>query len=253
MMQDDDPYLKRSDPPSSMTLRSVQLVLPVRETAFGADGRGGSPRDASRPSVRLRAARWASSLGTRPAFRVRFSGSDLGSGIRGYRAEARRVGTRRWIRVTPRGTAATVRGRSGVSYFVRVRAVDRAGNAGAWATTRVTVPRDDRALRLRGSWRRSRAHSAWGGTLSACAKRSCSVRLRFRGRDVALIGPRPARDVVVHARLGGVRRTLRIRGGKPGPRKVLGFLRVRGRARATTLTLRPAGRGTLTLDALGTR
>ncbi len=250
LMQDDDPYLKRSDTPSSMTLGGAKLVLPVRETTFGADG-GGRPRDTTGPSVRLRAARWASSLGTDTPFRVRAAGSDIGTGVRGFRAQARQVGERRWRRANVRGSLVRVHGRPGRSTSVRVRATDRAGNTGAWATVRVAVPRDDRAVRLRGPWKRTRARGAWKGTLSACSRRSCSVRLRFRGREMALIGPRPARDVVVHARLDGARRTLRIRGGRGGPRKVLGFLRAR-RGGRHVLTLRP-GRGTLRLDALGTR
>lgn len=253
LMQDDEPYLKRSDVPSSMTLSGARLVLPVRETEFGKDGAGSArPRDATRPSVRLRAARWASSLSTGRTFRVRIAGSDIGTGIRGYRAQVRRVGQRRWRRLAVRRTAVRVRGRAGAGYFVRVRAVDRAGNAGRWATVRVTVPRDDRAVRLRGPWRRTRARGAWAGTLSRCARPGCTVRLRFRGREAALIGPRPARDVVVRARLDGRALTLRVRGGKPGPRKVLGFVRAR-RSGPHTLRLRPAGRGTLVLDALGTR
>jgi acetyl esterase/lipase len=47
LMQDDDPYLKRSDSPSSMTLSGARLVLGVRETWGGRDaGAGGAaPRD----------------------------------------------------------------------------------------------------------------------------------------------------------------------------------------------------------------
>lgn len=251
LMQDDDPYLKRSDPPSSMTLTSARLVLPVRETSFGTDDGGAMLRDAASPVVRLRAARWASSLGTRPGFRIRIAGSDLGSGIRGYRAQVRRAGRRHWRAVRVRGTSVRIAGRPGGSYYVRVRALDRAGNLGPWTTTRVTVPFDDRRLRARGPWRRRSDRSAWNGTLSQCTRRSCTLQLRFRGRDVAIIGPRPRRDVVVSARLDGRRRTLRIEGGRPRPRQVLAFLRARGRG-AHTLTLRPS-RGVLVIDAVGVR
>ena len=240
LMQDDEPYLKRSDVPSAMTISTVKLELPVREAAFGT-------RDATRPAVRLRAARWASSLGRRPTFRVRVHGSDIGSGVRGFRAEVRAVGTRRWRRLAVRRGRVLVRGRAGGSYFVRVRATDRAGNTGRWAMTRVTVPFDDRALRMTGPLTRTRSRSAWRVTLTRCA-RGCTVRATFRGREVALIGPRPARDVIVTARLDGRRRTLRIEGGKTGPRKVLAFLRASRRGRHSLVL-----RGALTIDALGAR
>jgi dienelactone hydrolase len=257
LMQDDDPYLKRSDSASSMTITGAQLVLPVRETWGGVDPTGagipgGKPRDSARPAVRLYAAGWASTLGRGPRFRVRISGSDVGTGLRGYRAQVRRVGSSRWSRLGVRRSAVTVRGRGGRGYVIRVRAVDRAGNSGRWVSARVTVPRDDRAVRLRGPWRRARARSAWRGTLASCARASCSARVRFRGREVALIGPRPARDIRVVVRLDGRRRVLRIRAGSPvGPRRVLALVRAKRRG-AHTLVLRP-GDGRLVLDAVGTR
>jgi hypothetical protein len=234
LMQDDEPYLKRSDVPSTMTLSSVHVELPVRETAFAR-------RDAIPPRVRLRAARWASSLGRQATFTVRVAGSDIG-GIRGYEAKVRELPGGRWRRATVRGTAVRVRGRAGRGYLVRVRAIDQSDNRGAYATARVTVPRDDRSLRGRG--RRLRATSAWNGTLTRFSR----LRAAFTGREVALIGPRPARDTVVTAHLDGRRRTLKIPGGRPGPRKVLAFLRARRTGRHTF-----TAHGPLVLDALGTR
>jgi hypothetical protein len=147
-----------------------------------------------------------------------------------------------------RRSSVTVPGRAGRSYVVRVRAVDRAGNTGRSVSARVTVPRDDRALRLRGPWRRTRSRSAWRGTLASC-RSACSLRVRFRGREAALIGPRPVRAVRLVVRLDGRRRVLRVRGGERArARRVLAVVRA-ARGGRHTLSVR----GRLVVDALGTR
>jgi uncharacterized protein YkwD len=87
----------------------------------------------------------SSPVGSRKA-RVSWSGTDprlatRTAGIASYDVERRRAGGS-WAIVRSRvtGTAASIRGSKGIRYHFRVRARDRAGNVGAWSSTRsVTI------------------------------------------------------------------------------------------------------------------
>jgi dienelactone hydrolase len=264
LAQDDDPYLKASDLPSSMTLSAVQLTLPVRETTYGVAGPNGEAaagaNDRVAPTARIRVPRFASSASRSARFPVRWSGADVGSGVARFRVQVRRVGGRRAGRWrTLAGTAATARtsarfrGAYGRTYAFRVRAVDRAGNAGRWRAASTVVPGSERlrGARYRGPWRRVRARGAFGGRLLTCASRSCALRLTWRGRDLAIIGPRSRGGGRPLVTVDGHARRVSFRARRAAQRRVIFSRRLANRRHE--LRLRVLGGGRVWIDALAIR
>jgi glycerophosphoryl diester phosphodiesterase len=211
--------------------------------------------DRLRPQVRLRAPRYASDAGRRRRFRVRWSGTDRGSGIARYTLDVRRrtnVSTR-WKRIVAGTTrrTATFKGKAGVTYLFRLRARDRFGNLSRFDYDETAVPRDDRSGRIRFSdgWRRIRRAGAYGRTLTRARRRGPSASINFRGNRVALIARRQRRGGRVRIWLDGRRRTIRLR-GRPRQRAVV-YRSRRLLPRRHTLVLRSLGGGFVDVDAIG--
>lgn len=241
LAQDDEPYVRASTQPSSLTLRGVTLELPVREAG---------------PSVRLEAPERASDGGDSRLFGVRVEpATEERTGTARIEVEARSSRGRGFRRVRDDVTSGALRFRGlfGRTYELRARAIDVRGVPGPWARAQTIVPLDDsrgtRALRYSGHWSRVRARSAYGQRLSRSSERGAELRLRFRGRRVDLIGrrsPRGGRAVLV---LDGRRRTVSFRSRRIEPRAVIASLPVRT-GRAHELRLRVLGRGRVEVDAI---
>ena len=81
---------------------------------------------------------------------------------------------------------------SGHTYRFRVRAVDRAGNVGAWAygsTFRVTgVSQASSAVRYAGTWATSTSTTWWGGTARSSSRAGSTATYTFTGRSIAWVG-----------------------------------------------------------------
>jgi hypothetical protein len=143
------------------------------------------------------------------------------------------------------------RGESGDAYRFRITATDRALNSASTVTDPVLIPVDDRdrgLLRLSRGWKRARAANAWGGTVVRAKRAGATVRMRFRGRQVVLIGRRIAKGGRLRVTIDGRSRTLRVR-GRSGHRSVL-WVSSRFRTGAHTLRLRTLGGGPVELDAV---
>jgi glycerophosphoryl diester phosphodiesterase len=180
-------------------------------------GRRQLARDSIRPRLRLLAPSYASDSARGRRFRLRWRGTDRGSGIARYSLEVRRntnVATR-W-RTVFRGTRRSVRfrGRPGVTYLFRLRARDRFGNLSRFDYGRTVVPRDDRfrGLRFSRGWRRLRSRLAYGRTLTRASRAGLTARVLFRGSRVALIARRSPRGGRLHVRVGGGERVISLRG-----------------------------------------
>lgn len=130
-----------------------------------------------------------SSAGTSVRLRLTWRGTDTGTGIRSYAAQVSTNGGG-WMSVPLGGSLATsiVRGALvGSSYRFRVRAVDRAGNIGAWVYTPPIRPAriDDRSSAL--TW-----SSGWsvGGGLHVTDATARTVTAGFSGQAVGILAPR---------------------------------------------------------------
>ena len=235
--QDDDPFIKSSTLPSSLTISKVALELPVRSA--GPDARVEAPLLASNVS-----------RGPRFAFIATSRSGDL-AGISRFEATTRdtRGGVARAAGPNAAGFVL-FRGRPGRTYRHTARLFDRRGVPGQSAGAVTLVPLDDRrsrSVRYRGSWRRVSSRRAWRKRLSRSSRRGARLSFRFRGSRVFLVGrtgPRGGRALV---KVGGRRRRVSFRSRRVRNRAVVFSARARGRRRLTLTVLR----GRVELDALG--
>ena len=127
---------------------------------------------------------------------ISWTGRDVGWGIARYRLEKSTDGGAYLAVGLPSATATTVKVavKPGHSYRFRVRAVDKAGNVGAWAVgplIRVTAPSEAASsIRYRGTWVATADATARGGSLRTSSVGGSDAVFTFTGRDVAWIAPR---------------------------------------------------------------
>ena len=239
--QDDEPYLRLSTQPSSLTIDGAGLDLPVRSQG---------------PAVALDAPELATDSGDSRLFGVEISpSSGERTGIDRYELQVRESERRGWRRVPASDDGRLrFRGFYGRTYRLRARAVDHRGVPGPWADARTVVPLDDRrgtrALRYRGHWSHPRAREAYGARLSRSTRRGDELRLRFRGRRLWLVGRRSARGGRALVIIDGRRRIISFRARRTRPRAVLLDVPVRGRG-VHELRLVSLGRGRVEVDAVG--
>jgi hypothetical protein len=239
LAQDDEPFVRRSNQPSSLSITEVSLRMPVRQPG---------------PSLTLE----APALATRSRlFDVLVSpASGERTGIERIEVQARnlRRAEFRTIRADLDRDALRFRGFYGRTYELRARAIDDRGVPGPWADATTVVPLDDargsRALRFRGAWSRVRSRSAYGGRLSRSTRRGDELRLRFRGRRIDLVGRRSRRGGRALVILDGGRRVVSFRARRTEPGAVVASIPVRGRG-AHELRLVSLGRGRVEVDAIG--
>ena len=251
--QDDDPYVKKSVQASTLMISSAKLELPIREASTSL---GGSVPPAG-PVADLRAPRLASTQGTSRRFRVRLRAGrrrDRGL-IDHYELQARDTRSRRWRRLSThlKRSAYRLRGKLGRNYLLRARAVDGLGRKGPWDTERTIVPLDDRsrAIHYRGAWRRVKARRAWGRRLHRALRRRASLRLRFRGDRLYLIGRRSRRGGKARVVVNGRRRTVRFRSRRTRNRQLV--LRLRTKRRGLNRLRLVVLSGRVEIDGIGFR
>jgi hypothetical protein len=220
-------------------VRSNSLILCVDPP--GADACTSTDKVA--PSAQVLVPRFASERSRSRTFVVAWQGSDgtAGSGVSGYRFDARDLRSRTFKTLVGRTAAVgrSFRGKAGHSYEFRVAAFDRANNRGGFATRKVTVPLDDSALRVSRGWKRSRSSQAWGGKLLRAQRRGAVARMSFSGRRVGLIGRVLPRGGLVRVTIDGRSIVLGVRG------------KAKQRALLYLSSARRSGRHSLRLEALG--
>jgi len=238
------------DPPGAAECTSGDKTAPVVESGFGAD-------DPALPGREL-----ASRNGRSRTILVSWGAQDgAGSGVQHYSVEVARVhqgagasqAEPEWRSLLDKAPTNGLhfRGDSGAAYRFRITATDRALNSASIVTNPVLIPVDDRdrrLLRLSRAWKRSRVARAWGRTVVRAADAGATGRMRFRGRQVALIGRELRRGGRLRVTIDGRSRTLRTR-GRSGHRDVLWVSR-RLRAGSHTLRLRSLDGGPVELDAV---
>ncbi len=189
LTQDDDPYIKRSNAPSSLVISGVKLQIPVRE---GSAKAAGHPTGSSPLAVRLIAPRLASDAGTGRRFRLRVIGSAAADH---YQVASRLDGASRWrrLRSNMHSSSLPFKGKYGATHEFRARAISKSGKAGPWANARTIVPIDDHPRghggpTYTGAWKRVRLKGAWYGRLSRTTAAGASMKAVVRGSQLFLVG-----------------------------------------------------------------
>jgi hypothetical protein len=121
-------------------------------------------------------------------------GKDLGgAGVGRYElARSRNGGTWTLVSVNLLKASASVGLTPGSNYRFRVRAIDRAGNVGAWAygtTFKVTAVQQSSSLvRYRGSWATVTGSTTWwGGSARMSTAKGATATFTFTGRSIAWV------------------------------------------------------------------
>jgi bacillopeptidase F len=124
--------------------------------------------------------------------RLAWSGSDSGTGISRYEMQlSLNAGAFTAVSLSSStATTATVFMSPGNNQ-VRVRAVDAAGNAGAWSTTavfNVGVPSEtSTSIAYAGTWTTGALSGAFGGSVKSATAAGATAKLTFSGPSAALI------------------------------------------------------------------
>lgn len=124
--------------------------------------------------------------------KVRWTGADAGSGIARYELAQSRDGGAWTTVATALTTSSTTRSiAANRSWRFRVRAIDGAGNVGAWVgASAIDLRGNSEASSLvsyTGRWARGASDDYWGGALRYSRTRGYSVTYRFTGRSVAWV------------------------------------------------------------------
>lgn len=148
---------------------------------------------ATAPLLSLRAG--AVLAGAALPVQIAWTGADAGTGIARYEISRSLDGGTTWSVVSTSATSspyATTTTASGTARY-RVRAVDKAGNVGAWATGEVLSPRlvQENAvgagLTFAGTWAAPTHPSYSGGSAKASSTAGSTATYAFTGRAVALV------------------------------------------------------------------
>ena len=233
------------------------VAIAAAGMAFSASrpARAQLPPDTTGPVVRLSATAYASDESRDRHFRLRWQGTDAGSGIAAYRLEVQskaNVSTRwRTVGAAPNARTATFRGRPGRAYLFRLRARDLAGNLSRYAYAGTVVPLDDsspRVLRSSG-WRTVGDARAYGRRVSRTQTPGSTLHLLFRGDRVALIASRSPRGGRLRVSLGKRSSVVSLKGPRRH-RQVVFSSRVL-RVGVHVLRLRSLSGGIVNVDAVG--
>lgn len=170
--------------------------------------------DAAAPAATLVSPALSTESSTALSFPVRWSASDAGSGVAGYEVQWWDAGAwRPWLRTSATGATFGAAGepaavRPGRTYYLRLRATDRAGNVGRWTARRATAaPFDDAQLTVAGAWGRAAASSLphYRRTLTYAAAAGPRATLRAHGRTAVWIGTKGPDKGLAAVLVDGVR------------------------------------------------
>lgn len=247
----------KAERPSSVRSNGATVCVdpPGADPCTSADKTG--PRVTARTPGKL-----ASERGRSRTVLIDWLGDDgsNGSGVTAYKLEVLEVsdgfasaaqsGFQTVVERTPL-TRFHFRGDAGSTYRFRVTAIDRATNQGAAETGLLSIPIDDRRLRLSGGWQRVKLARAWGQRSVRSTRRGATASLTFRGRRVSLIGRKLARGGRARVIVDGRSKVLRLR-GKGRLRAVLFTSRLLKPGRHT-IKVRTLGKSPVEIDAVAPR
>jgi subtilisin family serine protease len=180
----------------SLSLKAQSVLDGASNLSPAAAVDGGTvivDRHAPTTTAPVAAARLKAALsGSKVPLRISWTGSDVGTGIVRYELwRSTNGGT--WTIVSSALTtpSATVAAASGSTVRFRVRAIDAAGNVGAWATGPTIavslLQQTSSAIHYRGSWATGRSTSYSGGSVRYATAAGASATFTFTGRGIALV------------------------------------------------------------------
>ena len=183
--------------------------------------------------------------GGKPAIRFHWSGIDTGSGAGQYRTELSIDGRAYAAVGSPTAATLTLALATGHSYRIRVRAVDRAGNVGAWSygsTFELRAYQEtSRAIHWTGPWHAGASTSYWGGAARYARAAGAKASLTFNGRTFAWIGAiGPTRGWARVYVNGTLVASINLHAANAAPRRIL-FATSWSTARSRTVTVRLSG------------
>ena len=152
-------------------------------------------KDTHRPTTtKPKTALGAGTVGTKVPATVTWTGSDVGWGIDHYQLQRSTDGGAWGGTVTTTGHSRSLNLSVGHSYRFRVRAIDKAGNVGAWVAGPkvhvVAVQESAGALHWHGTWSTSGSGHAWHGQSRHSVAAHASVGYTFKGRSIDWIAAR---------------------------------------------------------------
>ena len=115
----------------------------------------------------------------------------------------------------------------------------------------MSIPIDDRRLRLSRGWKRVKITRAWGRRSVRSSRRGARASLRFRGRRVSLIGRKLPEGGRARVTVDGRSKVLRLR-GKGRLRSVL-FTSRRLKPGSHMIRVRALGKSPVEIDAVAPR
>jgi hypothetical protein len=184
-----------------------------------------------------------------------WKGEDVGTGVASYRLE-RCIGSGAWAKVTlptPTTKSITATLTIDTAYSYRVRATDRAGNVGAWATFPVLNPKriqDTSSLvTYTGTWTKVSNSSLSGGSARYASSTSRRAKVAFTGQEIALIATRRTTGGRAEIRVDGVVVGMVDLGASATQYRRLAFRKGFASSASHTLEVRPLGDGRVEIDA----
>lgn len=223
-------------------------------TPFGSDLYN-RPCGSAPPKATVAAPPLLSTVSSRTRIPLRLSASTTGgTDLSSYQVQVRDLGARvprvRTVASATHATSLSYRGRLGHSYAFTVTATNLAGQSSPAASATVLVPSGVRPAggHYSRGWRVHRVRGAWQGRAIASRMRGATLKLRYVGGPLALIGEKGARGGVARVTLDGRSRVIRLHArGRARTRQVIyrGFVRF-AHHRLTVQVLR----GTVTLEGV---
>jgi endo-1,3-1,4-beta-glycanase ExoK len=156
----------------------------------------GSTADTTAPTTSMRVPALASGVSLnagRPTLRLQWAAADAASGVH-YVDVAQSTDGGAYVQIASKGPPWSLNRlvSPGHTYRYRVRAVDNAGNVGAWSygpTSRISaVSQSSRSVHYAGTWSGSTSTMWWGGTARSSSRAGSSATYTFTGRSIAWVG-----------------------------------------------------------------
>lgn len=171
-----------------------------------------STADTTAPTTSVRVPALASGVALnagRPTLRLAWSAADSGSGVDHVQV-AQSTDGGSYVQIASKGPPWSLNRvvSAGHTYRYRVRAVDSAGNVGAWAytpTTRIaSVSQSSAAVRYAGRWSTSISTTWWGGSARSSSTAGSTARITFTGKSIAWVGLKAAKRGKARVYVNGV-------------------------------------------------